>query len=323
MDEFRKIQRTPTGTFFVCLPRSWANRMKIKKGETIALTETTDGKILLDPNQEFSKLPVSTTLKAGPYLSREIIGRYLLGFDIISIEAKENITINARKDVKKAVSSLIGLEIFEETYSRIVLQCLLPPSGFPPRRILRRIYDIIAGMNRDAVRSFIHGDIQLAKSVVARDDDSNRLYFLLVRILRTIIQNPILNEKLGISPIDCLDYRLAASLIETIGDLSVKTALKTLELDKIRPSGDLQKLIKSTQILVFNAHNYALDAFLDKDIILAEKVRKLSSELSALFTNIEKTCKNTSVAIISQILATTSYMMQTYENSVDLADLVV
>ena len=38
---------------------------------------------------------------------------------------------------------------------------------------------------------------------------------------------------------------------------------------------------------------------------------------------IEKTCKNTSVAIISQILATTSYMMQTYENSVDLADLVV
>lgn len=323
MDEFRKIQRTPTGTFFVCLPRSWANRMELKKGEIITLTETTDGKMLLDPNQELSKLPLSTTLNAGPYLTREIIGRYLLGFDIISIEAKENITFNARKDVKKAVSSLIGLEIFEETYSRIVLQCLLQPSGFPPRRILRRIYDIIAGMNRDAVNSFIHGDTQLAKSVVARDDDSNRLYFLLVRILRTIIQNPILNEKLEISPIDCLDYRLAASLIETIGDLSVKTALKTLELDKLHPSGDMQKLIKSTQILVFNAHKYALDAFLDKDIIIAEKVRQLSSELTTLFANIEKTCKNTSVAIISQILATTSYMMQTYENSVDLADLVV
>lgn len=323
MDEFRKIQRTSTGTYFVCLPRSWANRMEIKKGETVALIETTDGKLLIDPKQEISKLPISTTLKAGPYLSREIIGRYLLGFDIISIEAKENINIAVRKDVKKAVSSLIGLEIFEESYSKIVLQCLLQPFGFPPRRILRRIYDIIAGMNRDAVSSFIHGDTQLAKNVVARDDDSNRLYFLLVRILRTIIQNPSLNEKLGISPIDCLDYRLAASLIETIGDLSVKTALKTLELDKIRPSSDLQKLIKGLQMLVFNAHKYALDAFLDKDIILADKVRKLSSELDSLFTNIEKTCKNTSVAIISQILATTSYMMQTYENSVDLADLVV
>jgi phosphate uptake regulator len=323
MDEFRKIQRTPTGTFFVCLPRSWANRMDIKKGELITLTETTDGKILIDPNHEINELPKNTTLKAGPYLSREIIGRYLLGFDIITIEAKENIIIGARNDIKNAVSSLIGLEIFEETYSKIVLQCLLQPSGFPPERILRRIYDIIAGMNRDAVSSFIHGDLQLANSVVARDDDSNRLYFLLVRILRTIIQNPSLSEKLGISPIDCLDYRLAASLIETIGDLSVKTALKTLELNKLHPSGDLQKLIQTSQIIVFNAHKHALTAFMDKNIVLADKVRKLSLELNPLFMDIEYNSKNNPIAIIPQILAISSFMRQTYENSVDLADLVV
>jgi phosphate uptake regulator len=323
MGEFRKIQRTPTGTFFVCLPRSWAKRMDIKKGEVITLHETTDGKILIDPNHEINKLPKNTTLNAGPYLSREIIGRYLLGFDIITIEAKENITIGARNNIKNAVSSLIGLEIFEETYSKIVLQCLLQPSGFPPERILRRIYDIIAGMNRDAVTSFIHGDLQLANSVVARDDDSNRLYFLLVRILRTIIQNPILSEKLGISPIDCLDYRLAASLIETIGDLSVKTALKTLELDKLHPSGDLQKLIQTSQILVFNALKHALAAFMNKDIIIADKVRKVSLELNPLFMDIEYNSKNNPVAIIPQILAISSFMRQTYENSVDLADLVV
>jgi len=323
MDEFRKIQRTPTGTFFVCLPRAWANRMGIEKGELVTLTETTDGKMLIDPTREINKLPKSTTLKVGPYLSREIIGRYLLGFDIISIEAKENINIGVRNSVKKAVSSLIGLEIFEETYSKIVLQCLLQPSGFPPARILQRIYDIIAGMNRDAISSFIHGDLQLANSVAARDDDSNRLYFLLVRILRTIIQNPSLSEKLGISPIDCLDYRLAASLIETIGDLSVKTALKTIELNTLHPFGDLQKLIRDLQILVFNAHKHALTAFLDKDIILADKVRKISSKLEPLFIDIDKISKNTSFTLLPQILATTSFMRQTYENSVDLADLVV
>lgn len=323
MGEFRKIQRTPTGTYFVCLPRSWAKRMKIKKGELIAINETSDGKILLDPNQEIHKLPKTTTLTAGPYLAREIIGRYLLGFDIISIETEKHITINARNDVKKAVRSLIGLEIFEETYSKIVLQCLLQPSGFPPERILRRIYDIIAGMNRDAVRSFIFGDKLLAKSVIARDDDSNRLYFLLVRILRTIIQNPSLSEKLGISSIDCLDYRLAASIIETIGDLSVKTALKTIELNKLKPSTDLQKTIKSSQKLVFNAHKNALDAFFNKNIANAEKVREVSTELNLLFTSIDTLSKNNHVSIIPQILSTTSFMRQTYENSVDLADLVV
>jgi len=108
---------------------------------------------------------------------------------------------------------------------------------------LRRNYAIVAGMNRDAAASFINGDLQLAKSVIARDDESNRLYFLLVRILRTIIQAPSLSEKLGITSIECLDYRLAASLIEAIGDACVQMAAKTIELNGIKPSGELQKLL--------------------------------------------------------------------------------
>lgn len=323
MGELRKIQRTPTGTFFVCLPRTWANKIDLKKGALVFLKETSDKKIIIDPTHEINQLPKKTTLRAGPYLNREIIGRYLLGFDNISIEAKDNINIDLRTIVKTTVSSLIGLEIFEENYSKIVLQCLLQPSGFPPQRILHRIYDIIAGMNRDAVISFINGDLQLANSVVVRDDDSNRLYFLLVRILRTIIQNPTLSEKLGISPIDCLDYRLAASLIETIGDLSVKIALKTLELNKIKASVEVQRLMQSLQKIIFTTHKKALQAFITKDIILADKVRKIHVELEPLFINIENASKKNPVEILLQILATVSFMRQTYENCVDLADLVV
>ena len=323
MGDLRKIQRTPTGTFFVCLPRSWANKIDLKKGASVYLKETSDKKLIIDPAYEINYSPKKTTLRAGPYLNREIIGRYLLGFDVISIEAKDNITIDVRNIVKNTVHSLIGIEIFEENYSKIVLQCLLQPSGFSPQRILRRIYDIIAGMNRDAVSSFINGDLQLANSVVVRDDDGNRLYFLLVRILRTIIQNPSLSEKLGISPIDCLDYRLAASLIEAIGDLSVKIALKTLEFNKLKASEDVQTLIHSLQTLIFNTHKQALQAFITKDIILADKVRKINTKLTPLFTTIENASKNNPVEILLQILATISFMRQTYENSVDLADLVV
>ncbi|MBK5133011.1 hypothetical protein JJE00_01115 [Candidatus Bathyarchaeota archaeon] len=323
MGDLRKIQRTPTGTFFVCLPRSWANKIDLKKGALVYIKETSDKKIIIDPAYEVNQSPKKTTLLAGPYLNREIIGRYLLGFDVISIEAKDNITIDVRNIVKNTVRSLIGIEIFEENYSKIVLQCLLQPSGFSPQRILHRIYDIIAGMNRDAVSSFIHGDLQLANSVVVRDDDGNRLYFFLVRILRTIIQNPSLSEKLGISPIDCLDYRLAASLIEAIGDLSVKIALKTLELNRLQASEDVQKLIQSLQNLIFNTHKQALQAFITKDIILADKVRKINAKLDPLFITIENASKNNPVEVLLQILATLSFMRQTYEHSVDLADLVV
>jgi len=323
MGELRKVQRTATGTFFVCLPRSWAEQHGLKKGALVALDETGEGKLLIDSKYNIEQLPRVATLTVGPYLSREIIGRYLLGFDVIRIEAKERIDFDIRNVVKTTVASLIGLEIVEENYSQIVLQCLLEPSGFPPEKILRRNYAIVAGMNRDVVNSFVDGDLQRAKSVIVRDDESNRLYFLLVRILRTIIQNPRLSEKLGITTIDCLDYRLAASLIEAIGDASVKIAAKTLDLNGLKPSEELRKLLVVLQAICYDAHEQALKSFINKDIALAENVRNMNEKIKALFVDIEKVAKNQPVEVMPQILAASSYLRQIYEHSVDLADLVV
>jgi phosphate uptake regulator len=295
----------------------------LRKGTLVALDETSEGKLLIDSKYNAEPLPRVANLNAGPYLRREIIGRYLLGFDIIRIEAKERIDFDVRNVVKTTVGSLIGLEIVEESYSQIVLQCLLEPSGFPPEKILRRNYAIVAGMNRDAAGSFINGDLQLAKSVIARDDESNRLYFLLVRILRTIIQAPSLSEKLGITPIECLDYRLAASLIEAIGDACVQMAAKTIELNGITPSGELQKLLAGLQAICFDAHEQALNSFVNKDIALADNVRNLHGKIETIFVGVEKVVKDQPVEVMPQILATASFLRQIYEHSVDLADLVV
>ena len=99
-----------------------------------------------------------------------------------------------------------------------------------PEKILQRNHASAARMIRDASSSFINLDTDLAKNVIERDVENNKFYFLLVRILRTIIQNPRLSEKFGITPIECLDYRLAASIIEAIGDVCVQMSSTTLAL---------------------------------------------------------------------------------------------
>ena len=322
MSELRKVQRTPTGTFFVCLPRSWAERNGLRKGALVALDETSDGKLLIDAKYGAEPLPTVAVLAPGPFLSREIIGRYLLWFDVIRIEAKERIDFDVRSVVKATVGSLIGLEIVEETYSQIVLQCLLEPSGFPPEKILRRNYAIVAGMHRDVANSLVDGDLQLSTSVIARDDESNRLYFLLVRILRTIIQNSGLSEKLGISPIDCVDYRLAASLVEAIGDASVQVAVKTVELNGVKPSEELRKLLVGLQVACYAAHEQALKAFVNKDVALAESVRGMHGKVEAVYADIERAIKSQPLEVMPQILAASSFWQRVYEYSVDLADLV-
>jgi phosphate uptake regulator len=324
MNESRKIQQTPTGTFFVCLPRDWAKEHGLKKGDFVNLEVTSEGKILVDPKNSAEPEPKVATLGVGPYLGREIVGRYLLGYDTINIITKDRIDANARKIVKSTASSLAGLEIVEETICKISLQSISQqPFGFLPAKILQRNHGIVAGMIRDVSNSFINSDSELARSVVSRDNESNRLYFLLVRTLRTIIQNPRLSDKLGITPIDCLDYRLAASLIEGIGDACVQFASNKLALNGTKLSDELRKMLFELQSTCSESNEMAIKAFLNKDISLAENVRNLRGKIELTYSKIEQLAKDSSVDLMPQILAAMSFLRQTYERSVDMADLVV
>jgi len=324
MGDLRKVQQTPTGTFFVCVPKEWAQKNALKKGSLVNLDMTADGKLLVDSKYDVEQQPRIACLSVGPFLGREIVGHYLLGYDVIRIEAKDRIDSNVRNLVKSTAESLAGLMIVEETTSMISLQCLMQQQPFTsPEKILQRNHASAARMIRDSANSFVNGDMDLAKNVVERDVENNKFYFLLVRILRTIIQNPRLSEKTGITPIECLDYRLAASLIEGIGDACVQVASNTIALNGAKLSDELRKLLIDLECACYDANEQALKSFLNKDISLAEDVRNLRGKIDATCTKVEGAAKESSVDLMPQILATVSFLRQIYERSVDMADLVV
>lgn len=318
--ELRKLQRTKTGTFFVCLPRDWAEKNNLERGSVVAITETSDGSLLINPKPSAERVLREITLKPNPLLDREIIGKYLLGYDIIRIESKERISPEDREKVKRAVNRLVGLEIVEEDYAKIILQCLLEPSSFPPEKVLRREYAIAASMHKDAVTALLDGDRKLAKNVVARDNEVNRLYFLLVRILRTVIQNPSLGEKLGIRPIDCLDYRITSSLVEAIGDQSAQLAKKVAE-DGIKPKENLAKLIMELHSVIYDSHETAIKALFLHDESMAESVRNLQSKINEIKEKISQELRTEENADYFQ--SAISHLTRIYENSVDISDLVI
>jgi len=322
--DLRKVQETSGGTFFVCLPKGWAERSGISKGSVVSVSERVDGRLVVDAKYEVERAPEVAVVKPGPLLYREIIGKYLLGYDIVRVEGKERITVEDRERVKETVRRLVGLEIVEEDYRRIVAQCLLEPSAYPPEKILRREYSIAAGMHRDAVTALVDGDVHLAKNVVARDDEVNRLYFLLVRILRTVIQNPGLSEKLGILPIDCLDYRLVASLVESIGDQSVMVAQKAMGLEGLKLGKDVSGAVTKLHGFVFDAHEKALRALFGRDVALAESLRVEGRErFVSMFQEAEDVVSSLSGEAAPHILAVVSFLGRIFDAGVDIADLVM
>jgi len=322
--DLRKVQRTGGGTFFVCLPKDWASRIGLGKSSVVALSETADGRLIVDAKYNVERVPQVAVIRPSPLLDREIMGKYLLGYDIIRVEAKDRMSSEDRERIKQSSSRLIGLEIVEEDYSKIVMQCLLEPSAFPPGKILQREHSIASSMHRDAVTALIEGDGHLAKNVVARDIEVNRLYFLLVRILRTVIQNPGLSEKLGILPIDCLDYRLTASLVEAIGDQSVQLAELAGELaDAKKISKDLAQLLLRLHKVAFDTHENALKAMFTRDIALAEALRDQRKTIENLVNEVESVVHRNYSDIAPQTLAAASSMRRIYDHGVDIADLVM
>jgi phosphate uptake regulator len=321
--ELRKVQRTNSGTFFVSLPKNWAERVGLGKGTALAVSESIDGRLCLDPKYDAERKPLSIVIKPTSYLDREIVGKYLLGYDRISVEAKYRILPEERAMIKQTSDRLVGLEIVEEDYARIVLECLLEPAASPPEKILRREYNIAASIHRDAVKAFLEGDVHLAKNVIARDVEVNRFYFLLVRTLRTVIQNPSFYEKLGIRSIDCLDYRLCASLVEAIGDRAVEVAYKALALKSVKVSREVLQPIGKFQCMVFEAQEKALKAFFAHDVVLAEEVRDERMKMESVFHDIESTAKKQPTEVVPLILTAASSLYRIFDHSVDIADLVM
>ena len=320
----RKIQRTGGGTFFVSLPKEWAERLGLKRGSVVLVAETGEGRLVLDPKYDVEPSLQTTALEPNPLLDRDIIGKYLLGYDVIRIEAKNQIKAEQRELVRRAARRLVGLEIIEEDYKSIVMQCLLEPASLSPEKILRREYNFAAAMHRDAITALIEGDVHLGNNVAERDDDVNRLYFLLVRILRTALRDPRLSERLRISPIDCLDYRLVASFVEGIGDQSVQIAETLNSLRGTKLGEGVSQVLRRLHDAVFDADEGALTALFKHEVSLAEGVRSKREEIRKLTRQVEAHAKSEQdVNIVGVVISVAASLGKIYELGVDIADLVM
>ncbi|MCW4020758.1 MAG: phosphate uptake regulator PhoU [Candidatus Bathyarchaeota archaeon] len=293
----------------------------INRGSVIATSVTSNGRLVIDPQYNLEPTLQTITVKPSLHLGREVIGKYLLGYDVIRVEARDRITMEQRKIIKETSSRLIGLEIIEEDSAKIVMQCLLEPSALPPKKILRREHLIASGMYRDAVKALIEGDIQLAKNVIARDNEADRLYFLLVRILRTVIQNPGLSEKLEVRPIDCLDHRLTASLVESVGDQSSQIAEYAVRLDGAKPNGEVSRALSKLSEVVYESYTDAVAAFLSHNISIADSVRSRRDEVEEIYGRVESACNTLPIEIAQNLVSMISLISRVYDHSVDISDL--
>ena len=319
--ELRKLQRTPDGTFLVTIPKAWAKRVGLGPGSVVSYEERQDGRLLLSPKIDEERAPLEVVLEASPFVRREIIERYLLGYDIIRVQSKDNLSPEIREEVRRTTKRLVGLEVLEEDAKRVVLQCLVEPSLLNPERILRRLEMLSMPMQLDAVQSFVSSNDELSKGVVERDEEVDRWYFLLVRLVRAAISDTYLLEKIKVSSVDCLDFRLLASYIENFADYAV-TIAENAQV-KVAVPKEEQVMLEKIGQAVNAMYKDAVGSVLSRDLKLASSVAPRFKEAKKQLAEAESKVAGSSRPLVNHLVAIIIALNRMCEISVDISDLTI
>src|ERR687883_783494 len=288
----RRLQKIGSSVL-ISLPNEWVKNNNLQKGNVVVMEVNRDNSISLFPSdvngENIKEVSIPYSPTSMDSLVNQIYGAYLLGYNIIRIKGKSQISFNNRELIKYAMQKLVGLEIVDEDGFNIISQFLLDANALDAEKILRRMSSIIAGMHRDTLDGLRIKESSIEKLITSRDDEVDRQYFLLVRLIRSAMMDQKLASKLNLSNIDILDYRIAANHLESAGDYIVDLVNAVPDIFHTK----LIDLITDLSILIEKMHERSVVAFTTKNRSESVEVVKMYSRFNELINSIKELSANT------------------------------
>ncbi|MDQ5860503.1 MAG: phosphate uptake regulator PhoU [Thermoproteota archaeon] len=318
----RRLQQIGS-SILVSLPTMWIKSNNLRKGSIVPVHINRDNSISIFPSQDdtadkIKELTIPYSSVSMDMLVNQVYGGYLLGYDMITIKASLQISFEDADRIKKAMRKLVGLEIVDEDGFHISAQFLLDADTLDAEKILRRMSAIVAGMYRDMLEALkLKQNSSIRKVIIGRDDEVDRQYFLLVRLIRSAMMDQKLAAKLNLSNIDILDYRIAANLLESAGDYIVDLA-NSIDLSHIKAVDE----IVEAGVLVEKMHEKSVAAFVNKNRSESNAIIKTYDNFIEIINSIKNSVDPKSLESTVAVLNLIYSMDKIARCWIDVADLV-
>ena len=309
----------------ISLPSDWVRTNRLNKGNTVFLETNEDNSISLFSSEasdsQIKDVTILYSESSVDSLINQIYGAYLLGYSDIRIKGKRQILFEHREHIKLTMRKLVGLEVVDEDNSNIAIQFLLDANTLDAEKILRRMNSIVGGMYRDALDGLRLKSEGIKNLIFSRDDEVDRQYFLLVRLIRSAMVDQKLARKLNLSNIDILDYRIAANHLESAGDYigefasTVPSISRTKIVDEISEAGSYIEKMQEKSVAAFTKKNRSESVGMIK---MYNEFRLIMDSIKELLAKIELTNSESTIAVLNSIHS----MDKIAKCWVDVADLV-
>ncbi len=226
--EGRKLQLAGGSTYLISLPRRLVTGAGLKPGATLFVDTESDGSISVRPSPGEKpgarrKLFDERNGVAHEHLLRKLIGAYVSGFGLIEIRFPPESGPAMRRVAREFCRLVIGPEVIEEGRGSLTIHDLSDPSELSSEKCIRRMHLLVRAMLGDSVLALKSSDAALSRDVVQRDQDVDRLYWMVSKRLHLV--NGSSGRDSASESIAVLQaHRLVAKMLERTGDHAVRIA---------------------------------------------------------------------------------------------------
>lgn len=267
--ETRRLISFGTSSFVVSVPKNWVRDNKLKKGDSVHV-EDRKGELVLSPSaggitEEPKRILIEMDNKDMRLVRTEIVSAYLNNYDIIDIAGKQ--LEKSAPQVKAIIRNLTGLEIIQQTATKITAKDLLNLKEISIRTLIRRMDNITRSMIIDSIDCFTNDHYE---SIYERDLDVNRLVFLSFRVIRAAMANSKLAKYLAMGNLELMFSRDIILRIEKLGDQTKRIARHIRNATSL--NAEEKKELSEIYKRLMNDYLNAMKAYYKKDVHLAYQI---------------------------------------------------
>ncbi|MEM0369516.1 MAG: phosphate uptake regulator PhoU [Pyrobaculum sp.] len=222
--EVRRVQLTGGATLIVSLPKDWAKRISLSPGDEVMVVTQPDDTLVVIPKKLGRKAGVVAELTINKRVSVQEIEKlfmtlYIGGAETIVVKFSHS-SMHLRREIKDFIRRrVVDMEIVEEASDKLVVQSMVSATELAVIDIAGKMLRLVGNMLNDLTIGLEKDDANLLRDVIERDDEVDRLYWLIERQLKRAAMSRYIMLELKIDdPRDLVEFVIIAKSIERMAD---------------------------------------------------------------------------------------------------------